>query len=199
VDSYQRKKLRKTVLEREGEYCQPCRAAGKLEEATHVRLKPGAEDIEENYQALCGGCHSEQSRAQAIANRAAKRLPPFAKGHVARENIRKFDEGRRSPSSYDGSTPELYDLPERTARGRLTVRGIEEVEQTVFEHSVVMTDADAREYDGEVEGFGSGERERFKREVKRKRFQSGRDPADPAALDSKPKSESDRDRLLKTL
>lgn len=147
-----RKKLRKAVLAREGEYCQPCRSAGKLEEATHVRLKPGAEDIEENYQALCGDCQSKQSLATAIANRAAKGLPPFFKGHVARETIRKYDEGRRSPSSRDGRTEELWELPERTKRGRLTVAGLDEVRQQVHENSQVMTESDAREYEEKAEG-----------------------------------------------
>ncbi|MEO9463911.1 HNH endonuclease [Sulfitobacter pontiacus] len=71
---WQWRKLRLTILRRDGYLCQLCWKGGRATEATEVdhivpRHKDGSDDPE-NLQGLCSPCHKAKTRAD-VSNRPA--------------------------------------------------------------------------------------------------------------------------------
>ena len=62
------RKLRESILKRDGYLCVKCRAEGRLIEATdvdHIKAKArGGTDDPDNLQALCAPCHREKTATE---------------------------------------------------------------------------------------------------------------------------------------
>lgn len=67
-------RLRKWVLIRDDYLCQPCKADGRLTQASQVdHITPkaqGGTDDESNLQAICGHCHTRKTQQESASGRA---------------------------------------------------------------------------------------------------------------------------------
>ena len=75
IDRNKWRKVRLTILDRDGYRCQLCGKAGRLEVDHRTPLEHGGDAYgPENLRALCRGCHCEVTRQQNIGrNKAPER------------------------------------------------------------------------------------------------------------------------------
>lgn len=82
-------RIRKIIISRDGEMCQPCLRMGRptpFAEVDHIKPKAqGGTKDQDNLECVCGPCHDAKTRAEAMAalGHKAKPRPAFdAHGNV---------------------------------------------------------------------------------------------------------------------